>query len=170
MSVMRTICWDVNGFHAPTIRNLIRREGSDLGIAIIQITCNLSNLCPSLWFQISVFTISHPGQRRLPLLVDYKLACCCWLKHFQFIIVKLNDLKWWFLTFTVVFMPYTSYVLYRGVICLAADSGPVIQHGGKAGMSVRASALLVHCTLCLMWEMSASCILRMSTRWLSAII
>jgi hypothetical protein len=60
MSVMHTIHWDVNGIHAPTIRNLIRREGSDKGIAIIQITSNLSNLCPSMWFQISAFPISHP--------------------------------------------------------------------------------------------------------------
>jgi hypothetical protein len=29
MPVMRTIRWDVNGIHASTIRNLIRREGSD---------------------------------------------------------------------------------------------------------------------------------------------
>jgi len=28
VSVMRTIRWDVNGIHGPTIRNLIRREGS----------------------------------------------------------------------------------------------------------------------------------------------
>ena len=36
LSVMRTIRWDVNGIHVSTIRNLIRREGSDYGIAIIQ--------------------------------------------------------------------------------------------------------------------------------------
>jgi hypothetical protein len=29
LSVMRTIRWDVNGIHVSTIRNLIRREGSD---------------------------------------------------------------------------------------------------------------------------------------------
>ena len=29
LSVMRTTRWDVNGFHVSTIRNLIRREGSD---------------------------------------------------------------------------------------------------------------------------------------------
>jgi hypothetical protein len=29
LSVMRTIRWNVNGIRAPTIRNLIRREGSD---------------------------------------------------------------------------------------------------------------------------------------------
>jgi hypothetical protein len=29
LSVMRTICWDVNGIHVSTIPNLIRREESD---------------------------------------------------------------------------------------------------------------------------------------------
>jgi hypothetical protein len=29
VSVMRTMGWDVNGIHVSTIRNLIRREGSD---------------------------------------------------------------------------------------------------------------------------------------------
>jgi len=37
--------------------------------AFIQITSNLSNLCPSMWFQISAFAISHPVQRRVPPLV-----------------------------------------------------------------------------------------------------
>jgi hypothetical protein len=31
-------------------------------IAITQIKSNVSNLCPSLWFQKSAFAISHPGQ------------------------------------------------------------------------------------------------------------
>jgi hypothetical protein len=44
-------------------------EGSGQGIAVIQITSNISNLCPSVWFQISAFTISLPGQRRVPPLV-----------------------------------------------------------------------------------------------------
>jgi len=69
LSVMRTIGWDVKGIHVSTIRNLIRREGSEYGIATIQITSNLSNICPSMWFQISAFAISHPGQRRVPPLV-----------------------------------------------------------------------------------------------------
>ena len=47
LSVMRTIRCDLNGIHASTIRKLIRREYSDIGIAIIQITPNLSNHCPS---------------------------------------------------------------------------------------------------------------------------
>jgi len=71
LSVMQTIRWDVNGIHVPTIRNLIRREGSDYETAIIQITTNLSNLCPSMRFQISAFAISYPGQRRVPPLVSY---------------------------------------------------------------------------------------------------
>ena len=43
-------------------------------------------------------------------------------------------------------------------MCLATDTGPVLQHGGKAGMSVRTSARLLHCTLCLMWKMSTICL------------
>jgi hypothetical protein len=38
---------------------------------IIQITFNLSKLRPSLWFQIFAFAVSHPGQRRLPPLVNF---------------------------------------------------------------------------------------------------
>jgi len=34
---------------------------------------NLSNLCPSMWFQVSAFAISHPGQCRVPPLVLYIL-------------------------------------------------------------------------------------------------
>jgi hypothetical protein len=46
-------------------------EGSDEGSAVIQITSNLSNICPSMGFQISAFAVSHPGQRRVPPLVSH---------------------------------------------------------------------------------------------------
>jgi len=38
-------------------------------------TSNLSSLRPSMWFQISAFAISHPGQRWVPPLVMYKDEC-----------------------------------------------------------------------------------------------
>jgi hypothetical protein len=38
-------------------------------------------------------------------------------------------------------------------MCLAAVTGPILQHGGMARMGVRTSARLLHYTLCLMWKM-----------------